>query len=70
MIDRRHEKLTLDALEDLVDYLRGVREERKAVLAITDGWRAVPAARDSSRAGHAARVSACRRSASIRAPAG
>ena len=39
MIDRRHEKLTLDALEDLVGYLRDVREERKAILAITDGWR-------------------------------
>jgi VWFA-related protein len=38
MIDRRREKRTLDALEDLVSHLRGVREERKAVLAITDGW--------------------------------
>ena len=38
MIDRRHEKLALDALQDLVRYLRGVREERKAILAITDGW--------------------------------
>jgi VWFA-related protein len=39
LIDRRREKMTLDALEDLVQYLRGVREERTAVLAITDGWR-------------------------------
>ena len=38
MIDRRHEKLALDALQDLVRYLRGVREERKAILAISDGW--------------------------------
>ncbi len=38
MIQRRHEKLTLDAMEDLVIFLRGVREERKAVLAISDGW--------------------------------
>jgi VWFA-related protein len=38
MIDRRHEKLVLDALEDLVGYLHGVREERKAILAISDGW--------------------------------
>jgi VWFA-related protein len=38
MIDRRHEKLVLDALEDLVRYLRAVREERKAILAITNGW--------------------------------
>jgi VWFA-related protein len=38
MIDRRHEKVALSALEDLVRYLRGVREERKAILAISDGW--------------------------------
>lgn len=38
MMQRRHEKMTLDALEDLVIFLRGVREERKAVLAISDGW--------------------------------
>ena len=38
MIDRRHEKLVLDALEDLVGYLHNVREERKAILAISDGW--------------------------------
>src|SRR5262249_8604635 len=38
MIRRRHEKRTMDALEDLVTFLRGVREERKAVLAITEGW--------------------------------
>jgi len=38
MIDRRHEKRALDALSDLVRFLGGVREERKAVLAITNGW--------------------------------
>jgi VWFA-related protein len=38
MIDRRHEKITIDALHDLVQVLRGIREERKAILAITDGW--------------------------------
>jgi len=38
LIDRRHEKLALDALEDLVRYLRTVREERKAILTITNGW--------------------------------
>jgi VWFA-related protein len=38
MTERRREKLTLDALQDLVVFLRGVREERKAVLAISDGW--------------------------------
>jgi VWFA-related protein len=35
---RRREKLTLDALEDLMVYLNGIRDERKAVLAITEGW--------------------------------
>jgi VWFA-related protein len=39
MIERRRERETLNALHDLVAYLRGVREERKAVLVITDGWR-------------------------------
>jgi VWFA-related protein len=39
MINRRREKHTLDALEDLVVFLRGIREERKAILVITDGWR-------------------------------
>ncbi len=39
MIERRREKLSLDALEDLVQYLRGVREERKAVLTVSEGWR-------------------------------
>src|SRR5260370_4961620 len=38
MIARRRERQTLDALVDLVVYLRGAREERKAVLAITTGW--------------------------------
>src|SRR5262249_52306098 len=38
MIARRREKLTLDALRDLVIVLGGAREERKAVLAITQGW--------------------------------
>jgi VWFA-related protein len=39
MIYRRREKRTIDALQDLVRFLRGAREERKAVIAITDGWR-------------------------------
>jgi VWFA-related protein len=38
MIDRRREKFALDALHDLSLYLRGVREERKAVIAVTIGW--------------------------------
>jgi len=35
---RRREKLTLDALEDLMVHLAGIREERKAILTITEGW--------------------------------
>lgn len=38
MILRRREQQTFDALEDLVVSIRALREERKAVLAITDGW--------------------------------
>jgi VWFA-related protein len=39
MILRRREKETLESLEDLVRFLGGVREERKAIITITDGWR-------------------------------
>ncbi len=35
---RRREMLTLDALNDLVVVLGGIREERKAVLAVSEGW--------------------------------
>jgi VWFA-related protein len=38
MIDRLREKRTLDALDDLVGFLRTARPERKAVIAISDGW--------------------------------
>jgi VWFA-related protein len=38
MVARRREKLTLDALEGLVLHLRTLREERKAVITVTDGW--------------------------------
>jgi VWFA-related protein len=38
MIARRREKQVLDALDDLTKYLRGLREERKAVITITGGW--------------------------------
>jgi VWFA-related protein len=38
MIARRRERRVLDAFRDLTLYLGGVREERKAVIAITDGW--------------------------------
>ena len=38
MIPRRREMLVLDALEGLVEHLRTLREERKAVITISDGW--------------------------------
>jgi VWFA-related protein len=38
MTARRREKLTFDALEDLIVHLRGLREERKAVLTVSEGW--------------------------------
>ncbi len=38
MIARRREKISLDAVDDLVRYLAFQREERTAVLAISDGW--------------------------------
>jgi VWFA-related protein len=38
MIARRREVLTLEALEDLVRYLHSVREERKAIITISEGW--------------------------------
>jgi VWFA-related protein len=41
MIERRRQKLTLDAFQDLAVFLRGVREERKAIIAITDGFTVV-----------------------------
>jgi VWFA-related protein len=38
LIARKRERVTLEALQDLVRYLNGVREERKAVLTVTEGW--------------------------------
>ncbi len=38
MIARRREEMVIDSLEDLIRYLGGVREERKAVLLISPGW--------------------------------
>jgi VWFA-related protein len=38
MIERRRERLVLDSLEDLVVHLRGLREERKAIIAVSEGW--------------------------------
>ena len=38
MIARRREMLTLNAIDELIQHLRGLREERKAVITVTDGW--------------------------------
>ena len=38
MIARRREQMTFDAIEDLLVHLGGLREERKAVIAVTEGW--------------------------------
>jgi VWFA-related protein len=38
MIARRREKMTFDALEDLLTHLGGLRDERKAVITVTEGW--------------------------------
>jgi VWFA-related protein len=38
LITRKRERATLEALEDLVRYLRSIREERKAILIVTEGW--------------------------------
>ena len=38
LIKRHKEDQTISALQDLVVFLRTLREERKAVLTITDGW--------------------------------
>jgi VWFA-related protein len=38
MTARRRERITLDSLYDLVNWLRDEREERKAVLTVSEGW--------------------------------
>ena len=38
MIARRRERITLESLSELVFHLGGIREERKAVLAVSEGW--------------------------------
>ena len=38
MIARRRERATLDSLTELVNYLRDIREERKAIVTLTEGW--------------------------------
>ena len=41
MIARSRERATLEALQDAVNYLASVREERKAIIAVTEGLAAV-----------------------------
>jgi VWFA-related protein len=36
---RRRERMVLEAIHDMVGYLGGVREERKAIVLVTEGWR-------------------------------
>ncbi len=38
LIMRKRERATLEALQDLVRHLRTIREERKAILTVTEGW--------------------------------
>ncbi len=38
MIYRRRERKTLDALDDLIEHLEGIREERKFVVLLSEGW--------------------------------
>ena len=38
MISRRRERTTLTAMSELIEYLGGIREERKAILTVTEGW--------------------------------
>jgi VWFA-related protein len=39
MVARRRERTTLDAMMELVSWLRIQREERKAILTVSEGWR-------------------------------
>jgi VWFA-related protein len=38
MMRRKRERATLEAMQDLVRYLAAIREERKAILTVTEGW--------------------------------
>lgn len=38
MTARRRERATLEAMDELVRYLRDLRDERKAIVAVTEGW--------------------------------
>jgi len=38
MIARKRERATLEALQDLIRYLQSIREERKAIITVSNGW--------------------------------
>jgi VWFA-related protein len=38
LIERKRERATFEALQDLVRWLHNVREERKAIITVTEGW--------------------------------
>jgi VWFA-related protein len=38
MIERRRERRTLDAIDDLIVHLQGIRDERKFVVMLSEGW--------------------------------
>ena len=38
MIARKRERQALETLQELVNYLRDVREERKAIVTVSEGW--------------------------------
>jgi len=38
MIARKRERATLEALQDLVRYLQAIRDERKAIITVSNGW--------------------------------
>ena len=39
MISKARQRMTLEALQDLVRYLGAIREERKAIVTVSGGWR-------------------------------
>jgi len=38
LIARKRERATLEALQDLIRYLQALREERKAIITVSNGW--------------------------------
>ena len=38
LIQRRRERATLDSIQDLIVHLEGIREERKFVMMLSEGW--------------------------------